>query len=77
MIKTLKECLYPTEPEMPDDVALFLETDFGKKVKDYFMATLDFILSESHNEAYEMLDEERKKVKKLKEELSSIKGKND
>jgi len=74
-LKELKEYLHPTkEPEMPKEVEEFIKTEFGAKVKNYFMSELDYILKQGYNEAYEMVDEERKKVKALQKELEELRN---
>ena len=60
------------EPVMPEEIAEFIETDFGRKVHDYYMAELEFVMCEGYEEWLEMLNEERAKVKKLEQQLSEI-----
>lgn len=73
-MKSLKEVLDPVEPEMPEDVAEFIKTDFGKKVHEYYMAELEFVMNEGYKEARDMVKEERRIAEELRKEIKRLKG---
>lgn len=74
-LKRWQEVMNPPKPEMPKDVADFLETEFGKKVQGYFLDEMSHRLSEGYREAYQMLEEKRNEIIILEAKIEALKDK--